>query len=140
MRAIPDRHTEPSAPLAAELLAILAAAGGDAVGGMVVVDGRDGPLRVAYANDSFRAQTGADGTQIDGVELGDAGALGPALQDLAASCAFDAPLRRRVAYRQGGALLAVEITATRHVFGGEGRGSADCPRDGGGRERAGRRR
>jgi PAS domain S-box-containing protein len=120
MRAIPDRHTEASAPLATELLTILAAAGGDAVAGMVVVDGRGGRLRVAYANDSFRAQTGADGTQIDGVELGDAGALGPALQELAASCDGDAPLRRRVAYRQAGALLAVEITATRHVFAGDG--------------------
>ena len=120
MRAIPDRLTTSSPPLATELLTILAAATGEAVAGHVVVDGRDGALRVAYANESFAAQTGVDAGELWGMSIGDAGALGPALAEAAADCDGSGPLRRRVAYRDEASVLAAEVVATRHEFAGDG--------------------
>jgi PAS domain S-box-containing protein len=119
MRAIPDRLTASSPSLATELLTILAAAAGEAVAGLAVADARDGRPRLAYANAAFCARTGRD-AELTGVELGEAGALGPALAELAAGCVAGTPARRRVAYRDGVALRAVEVTATRHTLAGDG--------------------
>ncbi len=120
MRANPDRLTATSPALASELLTILTAAAGELVSGAVVVDARAGRLRVAYANDSFAALTGRTAADLEDLDVGDAGALGPALDEAVAACDSATPLRRRFAYREAGALRAVEVTATRHEFGGEG--------------------
>jgi PAS domain S-box-containing protein len=120
MRAIPDRPTASSRTPATELVTILAAAAGEATAGYVLVDGRDGRARIAYANDAFAARTGIPASALDGADLDVAGALGPALAELAAGWGDAAPLRRRIAYRTGDAVLAAEVVATRHLLHGEG--------------------
>jgi len=120
MRAVPERLAASTPPPANEVLTILAAAVGESVAGLVVVDARDGRMQVAYANDSFCGQTGVEAAALEGVALIDAGALGPALHEMVLDCEPDVTLRRRVAYRQGGALLSVEATATRHLLAEEG--------------------
>ena len=119
MRAIPERISASLAPPPAEAVALLAAAVEDALAGVAIVDGRDGALSVAYANDSFCAQAQCTETPAADFLLADAVGFGPALAEAAADCGAT-PLSHRIAYRLGGALLAADVKITRHELGGEG--------------------
>ena len=119
MRAIPERVPASLRPPPAEAVALLSAAVGEAGVGVAVVDGRDGELKVLYANDSFYAQSQWADTPAAGFLLGDAVAFGPALVAAARASEAASPQRERVAYRQGSAVIAADVTVSRHELGGE---------------------
>jgi PAS domain S-box-containing protein len=120
MRANPERASASLPPPPHEALALLAAAVDEAVAGVVVVDGRGGELRVAYANDSFCAQAQCGAERPADFRLGDAVGLGPALVDAVNACLGSKAESRRVGYRLGASVLAADLTITRHLLGGEG--------------------
>ncbi len=120
MQAINDLIPASDSAAADGFLTLLEAAVDEAVAGVLVVDGRDGRHRLAYVNDSFRAQALLSGENIADLDVGDAAGLGAALDEAVSACVGADPLRRRVAYRQGGVLLDVQITVTRHVLAGQG--------------------
>ena len=119
MRAIPERAPASLRPPPAEAVALLSAAVGEAGVGVAVVDGRDGELKVLYANDSFCAVAQWADTPSVGLLLGDAVAVGPALAAAARACETASPQRERLAYRQGSAVVAADVTVSHHVLGGE---------------------
>jgi PAS domain S-box-containing protein len=93
----------------------------DAVGaGVAVVDGRDGWLRVAYANDSFRARTQCVAAAAEEFQLAAAAGPGRALEDMVLACAASSPQHRRVAFHLGDVLVAIDVTVSRHVLDGGG--------------------
>ena len=120
MRAIPEPIPAALPPPPHEALGLLAAAVDEAVAGVVVVDGRAGALRIAYANDSFCALTHCGGGCAEDVPLGEVAGLGPALVEAVGACTGQKAESRRAAYRDGGAVLAADLTVTRHLLAGEG--------------------
>ncbi|MBS0393478.1 MAG: PAS domain S-box protein [Proteobacteria bacterium] len=120
MQAIADSTAAATPPLVHEVLTALAAATGDASTGHLVVDARGARPRVAFANDAFAAQAGGDPGQFDGVDLIDAGTLGPALSEAVLACDSPEPVRRRIDYREGSQAVAADVTVSRHSFGGDG--------------------
>jgi PAS domain S-box-containing protein len=101
-------------------MAVLAAAVNDAVAGVAVIDGRHGTRQISYANDAFCAQAQCQPAALSSMQLGDAVGFGPALEEAVNACTGAERQQRRIAYRQGGALLAADVLATRHELAGEG--------------------
>ncbi len=120
MRANPERIPASLPPPPAEAIALLGAAVGDAAAGIAIVDGRADELNVIYANEAFLAQAQRSAGPAPDFRLADAVGFGPALAEATLACAAGVPQSHRIAYRQGGTLLAADVTITRHELSGEG--------------------
>jgi PAS domain S-box-containing protein len=120
MRANSERLSASPRPPPADVLGLLAAAAGDGVAGVAVVDGRDGDRSIAYANDAFCAQAQCRPAALADLQLGDLVGIGAALDEAAGACVDDSPQHRRITYRLGGALVAADVVVSMHRVGGEG--------------------
>ena len=119
MRATPERIPASFPAPSTEALALLAAAVDEATAGVAVVDGRGSVRRIVYANESFCAQAQCGQHRPADFALSEAVGFGPALEEAAEDCGDASPQHRRIAYRQGGALSAADVTITRHSLAGE---------------------
>ena len=119
MRAKPERVPASLRPPPAEAVALLRAAVAEAGVGIAIVDGRDGELKVVYANDPFRARAQWTETPVTDFLPTAAVAFAPALVETSLACAANMPQSERVAYRRGSAAVAADVTVPYHVLGGE---------------------
>jgi PAS domain S-box-containing protein len=98
-------------------LEFVAAATDESSAGVAVVDGTRGVRRVLFANETFCAQAQSRLAAIVGVALVDVPGFGAELEQAAEAAVPGAPARRRIAYRNGSALVAADVAVSSHAAG-----------------------